>query len=430
MSIMKINSKYQGYVAMFITVLFLLLSLAVISGVNLLAGQTARLVGQSFDSIRAYFLSESGSEDAIYRLRSAKVAPPSFNVWLDGHQAAVTLAEVEGNKEIVSIGTINDTQRQIKNILVLGSGASFNFGVQSGRGGFVMANNSTIEGNLYSNGPVTGFNSGLIKGSVISAGPTGLIDGITATGTAYAHTIKNANIGGDAYYQSISLTEVGGDSYPNSPDQATTSLPISDEQIEKWKNDAALGGEIDCAKVPYRIREAVTLGPVKINCDLEISGNNYDVTLAGNVWVKGSISISNSPTIRILDSIGARSVAMIADNPNDRINSSRVILNNEGTFLGSGRAGSYILMISQNNAAEMGGGPTAVEVLNSIGGDLLVYAGHGEIILNNYVDLKQVTAYLIRLSNFSIVKYAIGLASILFTSGPGGTWRILSWFEM
>ena len=89
---------------------------------------------------------------------------------------------------------------------------------------------------FFSNGPIVGYNSNIVKGDIISAGPLGSVIGSHATGTVYAHSISNSNIDKDAYYISISNTTVDGILHPNSPDQATSSLPISDAMIEDWKN--------------------------------------------------------------------------------------------------------------------------------------------------------------------------------------------------
>ena len=72
----------------------------------------------------------------------------------------------------------------------------------------------------------------------------------------------------------------------------------------------------------------------------------------------------------------------------------------------------------------------AIEVQNSASGRMLLYAGHGEILLANNVSLKEVTGYKIHLKNFAEVIYETGLISLLFTAGPSGTFNINSWEEI
>ena len=59
-----------------------------------------------------------------------------------------------------------------------------------------------------------------------------------------------------------------------------------------------------------------------------------------------------------------------------------------------------------------------------------MYAAHGEIRIKQSLTLKEVTAYKIRLQNSAEVIYESGLASLLFTSGPGGGFEVSSWGEI
>ncbi|MEK7478175.1 MAG: hypothetical protein AAB645_02290 [Patescibacteria group bacterium] len=388
------------------------------------SGDTRNLL----DSKSSYLLAESGVEDVVYRLKNNQAVSTTEVIKLGNKSATTTITDVAFDKQVKGTGNANQNIRKVLATITIGEGASFNFGVQSEQGGFKMENSSSVKGNLYSNGRVEGSGSSIIYGDVVSAGPTGLISGIEATGTAYAHTIQSSQISKDAYYQSISGSTVGGQLFPNSPDQATSSLPISDSLIDEWEQAAAAGTVIS-SPCPYKIISDTTLGPAKITCDLEISGSPA-VKLTGVVWVTGNITVENSPEISIDPSLGDRSLAVIADNPSDRLTSSMIDNNNSAVFKGSGGANSYILLISQNKSAETGGGANAINTSNSANGELLLYAGHGRISVNNSADLRQITAYVIHLQNSATVSYKTGMSSILFTTGPGGTWNLKSWEEV
>lgn len=379
-------------------------------------------------SIRSYYTAEASFEEVMMRLKKGGSVSSHETLFLNGGHATTTISGGLSEREVSVRGDFENNIRKLSGRLALGSGASFNFGVHSHVGGMDIKNTASVKGNVYSNGPVIGSNSNIIRGDVISAGTNGLIDGVMATGTARAKTIKNSNIGRDAYYQTLTNTTVSGTKYPSSPNQPTADLPIVDDQIEEWKAQALAGGVIN-SPCPYIIQGAMTLGPKKINCDLEIKGNNYELTLGGPIWVAGDIKISNSPTLRAASSLGNNGVAVIADKENDRANKGRIILDNSSQFFGTGQPNSYIMFLSQNNSAENGGSVKAIEAGNSARGDLLLYAGHGEIVLKNSIKLNQVTGYRLTLENSTIVEYETGLASILFDSGPGGTWNILSWRE-
>ncbi len=424
----RVSHSYRSGQAVLMVVTFLtFISLAVLYGVISPTVKNVSLSRGAINSAKSYYLAESGSEDAYYRLKSGKQLSGTEVLTLDGATATTTVADVGSNeKEIISVGDLLGGARKLKTSLTISSGASFNYGVQVGQGGFVMENSSSVLGNIYSNGTVSGSGSNIVKGDVVSAGSSGSVSGIHATSSVYARTISNSTIDGDAYYQNISGSTVSGTLHPNSPDQPVIGLPISDETISGWEADAETGGVVT-SPCPYKIISNTIIGPKKINCDLEISGTPT-VTLAGNVWVSGKIDIKNSPIIQVSSSLPGKTIAFIADNPSNRTSSSKIEIENSVTVNGSGE-GSYVLFISQNNSAESGGGERAIEVENSATGDILVYAGHGEVLLKNNISLKEITAYRVHLQNSAQVSYESGVASLLFTGGPGGGWNLNNWFE-
>jgi hypothetical protein len=199
--------------------------------------------------------------------------------------------------------------------------------------------------------------------------------------------------------------------------------------IDQWKADAEAAGVIT-TPCPYKITgsSVVTLGPIKINCDLEVS-NSSTLYLGGMVWVKGNVTLSNSGTIQIAPSISGRTAAIIADDPANRSSGSTIKISNSTSYLGSG-TNSYVMLVSRNTSAQNGGGVKAIEVSNSVSGKLLVYAPHGEILLQNSASIKEVTGWRTRLQNSATVIYETGLANLIFTSGPSGGYQIGSWGEV
>lgn len=387
---------------------------------------SARLLGNSNQS---FFAAESLGMDVASRLDRGMLVDASESLDIGTAQASVVVTTIGIDQEILATGNTRNAIRSVVIRLAEGSGAAFHFGIQSGVGGIILENSSSVKGNVYSSGTVVGSGSNIVRGDVISAGPTGLVQGVHATSTVRAHTIANAYIEKDARYQSISNSTVLGTLYPGSPDEEVVGLPIEDALIDEWKTAAADGGVIS-SPCPYKITSNATIGNTKINCDLEISGTNFTITLSGPVWVSGNITISNSPTIRIDPSLGNQGVPIIADNESNRLTSSKISISNSAVFEGSGLPKSYVLFVSGNRSAENGGSEKAIEITNSVSGKLLVYSNHGEILIANNVDLREVTAYRIRLKNSAVVNYETGLASLLFSSGPGGGYTVDSWQEV
>jgi len=126
--------------------------------------------------------------------------------------------------------------------------------------------------------------------------------------------------------------------------------------------------------------------------------------------------------------LGNQNAAIIADNPSNRLTSSIITLGQNTSFQGSGASGSYVFLISQNNSAENGGSVNAINVGQSSNA-LIAYASHGQVTLSQSVGLKEVTAYKIVLNNTANVTYDKGLASSLFSAGPGGDYTHIEWSE-
>ncbi len=421
--------RNSGQAAVVATLFFVAVTLVLVVGTSSSALKEESASRSHAVGKKGYFLSEAGQEEVIYRFVTGKPVPETVFLSINGDTATITVADAGiDRKDITAVGNSGKNIRKTLVSLLTGEGTSFVYGVQVGDGGLIMENTSSVTGNVFSSGPVLGHNSNIIRGDVISSGSSGIIDGVHATSSAYAHTIQDSLIEGDAYYSTIMNTTVGGQLFPGSPDQDAAALPISDDMIAQWELGAEAGGMIS-SPCPYEIKSDVTIGPVKINCNVVISGSPT-VTLAGNVWVVGTIDIKNSPTVAVDASLGDASVVVIADDPSNRLTGSTIEMENSTEFFGSGQSGSYIIFISQNNSAEAGGDEEAIEIQNSARGDVILYAGHGEITLQNSVKLKEVTGYKVHLKNSAVVEYATGLQNILFSTGPSGGYQIVDWKEI
>lgn len=393
----------------------------------------------------AYYLSEAGSEDALYRIKKGKTIGAQETLTLGGNIATTTITIISGTEKLISsIGDIFTNTRRVKSTLLTSSGASFNYGVQAGAGGVYFMNNSTITGNLFSAGPVCGGGStgatcsggsgvNTVTGAVISTGTTGLNGTIAriqnqSGSSMYSGTIKNSTISGSPYCTTIS------GSTPNTcqslSSQPPADLPITIDNITNWETIAEIGGTATCnSGTDYLISSSVTIGPKKIPCRLEISGNNTVVTLTGPIWVTKDIFIENDPTIRVDPSLTGQSVVMIADNPSNKTSESTITLENNPVFTGAPGGNSWVALISENMSASIGGANDAIALQNNAIGDLLLYARLGNISLQNNASVSEVTGYKISLQNNANVTYTTGLQNALFTSGPGGSWSIQDWKE-
>ena len=399
-------------------VFFLFISLAIISGLVSPSVREFKIANDLLKSSQSFFLSESAIEDSYFRLKNAKTIGSTNIVTLGGYSATATITDSGYNeKTISSLGDVLSRQRTSKLVLSTGTGVSFNYGIQSGVGGFILGN-AKVNGNVYSNGTIVGANGATVTGSAFSAGPSGLIDnidvGTNGVGDARAHTVEDSTIQGNLYCQ----IESGNNKSCNTSqaDPAVVDMPITQAMIDQWKADAEL-------EEPHvgdlTISLPTSLGPKKITGNLII---NSDITMTGTIYVVGNISVTkNGAEVSLHSSYGPTGGIIISD--------GRVDLSNNVVFSGSGSEGSYVLLATTSVCPTDCSGVNAIEIPNNVGA-ILVNAQNGTVHLNNGVELNEVVGNKIIIDNSAEVTYIAGLANANFSSGPSGGWNIKSWKEI
>lgn len=437
----KFDLKNKGAAMMIFIIFFMFASVSVVYVISRSIYNDLATHRVFVDAKMAYMTALAANEDIAYRFVSSQTPDMEEVMTLNGVVATTTvvLDSASDIYTLTSVANSNEAYRSSEIELAIGSGASFNFGVQTGNGGFEMSNGSSVRGNVFSNGSIrkVGGGNATIYGDAISSGPTGLIDAITATGSAWANTIINSSIIGTVYYENISNTSYGSAVYTTN-EQPLATMPIADAKIDDWKQDIVDNGTViastdpRCSSGTYTRDTNITMGFVKIECNfvLKKKGSGTKLTLTGPIWVTGNIDFNGGPDVVIDPSVGARSVQIIADNESNRLTSGMVTIGQGTDFTGSGSPKSYVLVISQNNSEENGGTNNAINIGQSSAGDLLAYASHGRINMGNSISLKEVTGYKIILGNSAEIIYESGLVNLLFTSGPGGGFTISSWQEV
>ncbi|MFA6274498.1 MAG: hypothetical protein WC662_05035 [Candidatus Paceibacterota bacterium] len=411
--------KTNGGQAMLISVVFFLfISLATISGLVSPSVREFKIANDLIRSGQSYFLSESGVEDAYYRLKNAKPIGSSTSIILNGNTAITNITDSGYNeKTISSVGDVSDRERKNAVVVNAGQGIAFNYGIQAGQGGFSI-NKATVNGNVFANGSIIGTHSGnRINGTAISAGPSGLISamniGQNGTGNAQAHTINDSTVEGNLYC----ITGSGNNKVCNSslPDPDPIPMPITQVMIDQWKADANINNDTVVGNLT--ISTPTQLGPKKITGNLTINAN---LTLTGTVYVVGNIITANNVHVSLSPSYGTTGGILITDGP--------VNLSNNVVFEGSGSANSYIMLLTTSSCPSGCGSTYALEIANNVGA-VILNAQNGTAHMNNNVTLNEVVANRIVMDNNAVVNYLSGLANMSFTSGPSGGWNIKNWKE-
>ena len=465
----SLKAGERGQVLLGVAVLFTILATTIILG---LVSPIVRQVEIGSDlaiSNQSYFAAESLAEDLTYRFKSGKSTSVNESLSVGGANASAVITTGLNTQQIASIGTQGGLERAVQVSLERGSGASFHYAIQSGNGGFSMSQGASITGNVYSGGSVIGSgNAGhcngisgfgnCVFGDVVSAGPSGLVYGITATGSVYAHMIGDSSTktttAKNAYY-ATTITNVydpsnnplpSGNKFPNSTDQPIAALPIADTQILQWESDAAAGGTLPSSACDTyaantntcTITSARTWGPKEIPFNLIVQNNAAVLTVTGPLWVVGNIQLKSGPTIKMDPGLGSQNVAIIADDPNNRTGSGVINIGQSSQFQGSGAQGSFVFMISWNTNAEAGGAANGVCAAGSFdalcmsqsSSALVAYASHGQMTFSQSASVKSATAYKIVLTQSANIVYDSGLPNTLFESGPSGSYSITGWNEV
>ncbi|HNW71341.1 MAG TPA: choice-of-anchor R domain-containing protein [Candidatus Paceibacterota bacterium] len=193
--------RQKGAAMLIVVVFFLFISLVIVSGLVSPAIREVKSVSENLDSKKAYFLAESGVEDALYRLLTNKPLESSETITLDSNSATTAITTIGSNKkEIISIGDFSDYQRKVDISLSAGSGVSFSYGVQVGQGGIEMQGSSGVNGSVYANGPIKGGTSSFISGTAISANSPSLNadqangDGVPGYNVSFANTNSTQDV--------------------------------------------------------------------------------------------------------------------------------------------------------------------------------------------------------------------------------------------
>ncbi len=150
------------------------------AAVGLLTFNEIKKVNNVVKSAQSYYVAESGAEDAVLRLKNRMKYSASYTLSVGGGSTAVNISGPLSATVVTSKADVDGRVREIEvdlNATAHSNKVSFNYGVQVGYGGVVMLNNSTIDGNVYSNGSISGgVTKSVITGSAFAATGIGSVD--------------------------------------------------------------------------------------------------------------------------------------------------------------------------------------------------------------------------------------------------------------
>ncbi|MFC1629698.1 pilus assembly PilX N-terminal domain-containing protein [Patescibacteria group bacterium] len=416
----------RGFAALFVTILILAVILGVVVSITVLTVGEYRMSRNIAESSQIYYAAEAGVEDALLRLTKGMNWSSPYTLSAGGALSTIEISSILGGARTIDSESSKKTlARKIEVVYSVETvNVSFYYGAQVGEGGMDLGNNARISGNVFSNGSVIALTGiGYIDNSITVATNGNKIQGLDVGDDAMAHTCQDSTIGGDLTYVSTLVNCTAGGAVKTQPGEIDPKeLPITLDQIDGWKTEASIGGILD-DDYDLGISETASLGPAQIGTVASpknlILGNNAVLTLTGTVYVTGDIVVGNNAIIQLNPSYGSTGGAIVMD--------GKINFSNNASFQGSGQPGSYLLVVSTNSSLDPAS--PAIDVYNNAEGAIF-YTNSGLIYIHNNVIIKEVTGYKVKLDNNATVTYETGLSDASFSSGPGGSWEVISWREV
>jgi Tfp pilus assembly protein PilX len=172
-----INQK--GFVAILFVLLVLAAMFSITASISSLSYKQQKIARSIIESSKAYYAAEAGAEDATYRVKNEMTISSNYSLTVGDSLAQITVSGTD-LKTINSLGKNKNANRKIRTVISKETiNPQFFYGVQVGEGGLIMNNGSSVYGNIYSDGTISGGSNTVITGDATIA--TGSILGEQST---------------------------------------------------------------------------------------------------------------------------------------------------------------------------------------------------------------------------------------------------------
>lgn len=296
-----LTNQSGGYVVilnvLFFAVITFLLSAAIITPL-VASNQSAVAFTRS---TQAFMVGNSAVEEALYRLKNSYDLPASETLVLGN--ATATLSVSSGSDE-KTVRVDTETEGYFRNIELLtstGPGVSFNFGIQSGRGGFRMSGSATVNGNVYSNGDIIGSGGPSITGSAFVANQSDPVAHVSSGGPIPPS--NQVDFGGNATPQDMAQSFTVSTTSPMTAVRLyimrTTTAWMNDVtlRIVEDKNGHPDGGTLASAVISMgQVTTAFNYLSVPLSTQLNLTpGSTYWIVLDTNTSWGGYYVLAAAP---------------------------------------------------------------------------------------------------------------------------------------
>ena len=400
---MKKYTSQKGSVLTIVVMVCLTVLITLSGGISaFLVGHT-RVVRGILASRQSFYSAESSFEYFFRNIADLNGDLSALNVASSSVSATIS---GDDEKIISSVATTNVSgkayEKNLQATFFQGTKFSSPYVVEAGDGGINIAS-SSVSGNVFSTGMISGIGETLVAGTVISSGSSGSISGVLSSGNIYAHTIKSSNTTGKLYCANGSGNSKQCEE--SSVDPASHSYGISQSLIDSMK-DQALQGGVHSGNL--NVTKSTDLGGQKIQGDLDV-GENVTIYISGPLWVTGNVRLEQGSITQLSPSLKNRTLAIISD--------GKIVVDPSTYLNGSGAMGSYIALISGGDISYQGSG------------NALLFSRSGEVELGKDSFVRYVGAYKVSIAE-AVIQYEKGLQRVIFPSSPNATWSFGSWQEI
>lgn len=253
-----------GYTVILSTLLFIAITAIILFGLArpVLAAHSSAAAFEA--STHAFLAGNSAAEEALYRLKTGKELDATETVTLTNASAQIAVSDTGSGKQVRVDAASGAFERDIEVEISQGEGASFHYGLQAGKGGFIMSGGAGIYGNVYSNGDIIGSGGPFITGSAT-----------VANASDPAAEVSNAGA-----FPPTAQIDFGGNATPQDMAQSfevSTSTPVTSVRfyIKKsttgWMNNITLRLTTDNGGKPAK----TTLATANISAGAITTSFNY-----------------------------------------------------------------------------------------------------------------------------------------------------------
>jgi hypothetical protein len=347
---------------------------------------------QNLKTNQALTLAEAGIDQTIKQINAnpnymGTSAPVSLNT--GQFEVTVVTTADPNRREVTATGYVpskinpiaQKTVRVIISVTPNEESVAFHYAIQSGSLGIIVGGNSEIKGNLFSNANI----------EVNSA---------------------SAKVEGDAFAVGT-VTQQKPGQITGQIQEHVQSQPLPVVNIDFWKNEAKKGGT---HQGDLTNPGSVSLGPLEITGRFQIS-QDCTINITGPIWVHGDINLSGKGTFSVDSKFGANGTIIISD--------GHINISGQYNFVRTPQGG-YLLFLSTSPDVP------AISYSGTATGSGAYYAYNGGMTVTGSGKMAAITGKGLNLSGSGSIIYEEGLASAVFSSGPGGIFTIMpgSWREI